>query len=56
MALDALLFIFQGLWWGGERIWLGDLVRLKRLRKELPEELGPPAAGAAERAVLLKIK
>jgi hypothetical protein len=26
---------YQGLWWGGERIWMGDLVRIKPLRTML---------------------
>lgn len=26
---------YQGLWWGGERIWVDDLVRLKVARREL---------------------
>ena len=26
---------YQGLWWGGERIWVDDLVRLKVSRREL---------------------
>ena len=26
---------YQGLWWGGERIWVDDLVRLKVPRREL---------------------
>ncbi|WVQ71209.1 hypothetical protein IAR50_000734 [Cryptococcus sp. DSM 104548] len=31
-------FFYQGLYWGGERIWLEDMVRVKRLRSELPGE------------------
>ena len=47
----------QGLWLGGERIWLGDMVRLKKPRSELPyEDLGLPSDGVADRAVLLTIK
>ncbi|KAF8603781.1 hypothetical protein BDV93DRAFT_522944 [Ceratobasidium sp. AG-I] len=30
--------LFQGLWWGAERIWLDDLVRLRPSREELDPE------------------
>jgi len=47
----------QGLWWGGERIWLEDMVRLRKHRSELPADaLGPPSEGATDRAVLLNIR
>lgn len=49
--------LYQGLWWGGERIWVDDTVRLKKHRAELPvDALGLPSEGAADRAVLLKIR
>ena len=49
--------LYQGMWLGGERIWVDDLVRLKKNRRDLPAEgLKPPAPGAADRAVLLKIR
>lgn len=49
--------LYQGLWWGGERIWVDDIVRLKKHRAELPvDALGLPSEGAADRAVLLKIR
>ncbi|ESK96515.1 proteophosphoglycan ppg4 [Moniliophthora roreri MCA 2997] len=43
---------FQGLWWGAERIWTGDFVRLKLPRKALapngaPHILLPSTAGEA---------
>ncbi len=47
----------QGLWWGGERIWLEDMIRLKKHRSELPSDaLGAPSIGTADRAVLLSIR
>ncbi|WWD05517.1 hypothetical protein V865_003595 [Kwoniella europaea PYCC6329] len=49
--------LYQGLWWGGERIWLDDLVRLKKTRNELPTNaLLSPSEGATERGVFLKIR
>ncbi|ORX35433.1 hypothetical protein BD324DRAFT_632818 [Kockovaella imperatae] len=50
--------LYQGLWWGGERLWLEDMVRLKRKRGDLPsEDLGEPSeAGALGRAVMFKIR
>ncbi|WVR05657.1 hypothetical protein IAU60_002679 [Kwoniella sp. DSM 27419] len=49
--------LYQGLWWGGERIWLEDIVRLKKLRADLPSDvLLPPSPGALERGVFLKIR
>ena len=55
---DQRKTLYQGLWWGGERIWLEDMVRLKRNRKDLPTEaLGEPSEpGAMDRAVMLKIR
>ncbi|RXK42560.1 hypothetical protein M231_00114 [Tremella mesenterica] len=49
--------LYQGLWWGGERIWCDDMVRLKKNRSELP--VGPlkaPSPGSEDRAVLLKVR
>ncbi|WVW80359.1 hypothetical protein I302_102339 [Kwoniella bestiolae CBS 10118] len=49
--------LYQGLWWGGERIWLDDLVRLKKTRNELPtSNLLPPSDGAVDKGVFLKIR
>nr|XP_018264929.1 uncharacterized protein I303_03111 [Kwoniella dejecticola CBS 10117]OBR87087.1 hypothetical protein I303_03111 [Kwoniella dejecticola CBS 10117] len=55
--LDQRKTLYQGLWWGGERIWLDDLVRLKKNRKDLPTgELAKPSDGAMDRGVFLKIR
>nr|XP_019011872.1 uncharacterized protein I206_02707 [Kwoniella pini CBS 10737]OCF50653.1 hypothetical protein I206_02707 [Kwoniella pini CBS 10737] len=55
--LDQRKTLYQGLWWGGERIWLDDLVRLKKNRKDLPSgELEKPSDGAMDRGVFLKIR
>ncbi|ORY24660.1 hypothetical protein BCR39DRAFT_546010 [Naematelia encephala] len=49
--------LYQGMWWGGERIWLEDMVRLKKFRGDLPTDvLAPPSEGALERAVLLRVR
>ncbi|WWD18126.1 hypothetical protein CI109_102575 [Kwoniella shandongensis] len=49
--------LYQGLWWGGERIWLEDMVRLKKHRSDLPtDSLLAPSEGAEDRAVFLKIR
>ena len=31
----------QGLWWGGERLWLEDMVRINKLRSQLPLDQFP---------------
>ncbi|OCF33229.1 hypothetical protein I316_04970 [Kwoniella heveanensis BCC8398] len=49
--------LYQGLWWGGERIWLEDMVRLKKKRTDLPSDsLLPPSPGAEDRGVFIKIR
>jgi hypothetical protein len=52
--------LFQGLWWGSERIWLDDVVRLRPSRDELDPEntlgfLPPSSPDAATRALLLRL-
>ncbi|CAE6454437.1 unnamed protein product [Rhizoctonia solani] len=52
--------LFQGLWWGSERIWLGDVVRLRPPREELDPEntmglLPPSSPDAADRALVLRL-
>ena len=49
---------YQGLWWGGERIWVDDLVRLKVPRREFDPEgsdnvlpVVPPSQAAIEYTV-----
>ena len=49
---------YQGLWWGGERIWVDDLVRLKVPRRELAPNGServlpavPPSQAAIEYAI-----
>ncbi|KAH8090629.1 hypothetical protein HD553DRAFT_302931 [Filobasidium floriforme] len=48
---------FQGLWWGAERIWLGDLIRLVRSRSSLVQDarLKAFAPGADQHAAFLRI-
>ncbi|KAG9125139.1 hypothetical protein FRC07_008803 [Ceratobasidium sp. 392] len=51
---------FQGIWWGAERIWLGDLVRLKPPREELDKDgalglLPPSCPDALMRGLFLHI-
>lgn len=49
--------LFQGVWFQGERIWVGDMVRLRKERKDLPtDSLLPPSEGSESRAVFLKIR
>lgn len=47
---------FQGLWWGGERLWVGDLVRIKPGRNHLAGNLRDPSPGAERRGLLLKLE
>ncbi|CAE6489295.1 unnamed protein product [Rhizoctonia solani] len=52
--------LFQGLWWGSERIWLDDLVRLRPSREDLdPEDkmglLPPSSPDALNRALFLRL-
>ncbi|KAG8936003.1 hypothetical protein FRC02_005199 [Tulasnella sp. 418] len=51
---------YQGLWWGPERIWVGDLVRLTFMwgaldSSGLSKDLLPPSPGADTRGLLLRI-
>ncbi|KAG8986234.1 hypothetical protein FRB90_004143 [Tulasnella sp. 427] len=47
---------FQGLWWGGERLWVGDLVRIKPARNHLTGNLLEPSLGAEKRGLLLRLE
>lgn len=52
--------LFQGLWWGSERIWLEDVVRLRASREELDPEnamglLPTSSSDAASRPLLLRL-
>ncbi|CAE6513759.1 unnamed protein product [Rhizoctonia solani] len=52
--------LFQGLWWGSERIWLDDVVRLRPSREELDPEstmglLPPSSPDAVNRALFLRL-
>ncbi|CAE7170868.1 unnamed protein product [Rhizoctonia solani] len=52
--------LFQGLWWGAERIWLDDVVRLRPSREELDPEnmmdlLPPSSPDATNRALFLRL-
>jgi hypothetical protein len=45
---------YQGIWWGAERIWTSELVRLKIARRQLAPRGGPdiyPAAGPSQSAI-----
>ncbi|QRV74047.1 Transcription-silencing protein, cryptic loci regulator Clr2 [Ceratobasidium sp. AG-Ba] len=51
---------YQGIWWGSERIWLDDLVRLRPSREEVDpgNQLGllpPSSPDALNRALFLRI-
>ncbi|KAG8876458.1 hypothetical protein FRB97_004148 [Tulasnella sp. 331] len=51
---------YQGIWWGPERIWVDDLVRLNATRKDLLKDsrnefLRDPTADAVGRATLAHI-
>jgi hypothetical protein len=48
---------FQGLWWGGERIWLDELVRLKIGRHQISSRNGiikPPSKASKDTEQFLK--
>ncbi|CAE6402541.1 unnamed protein product [Rhizoctonia solani] len=52
--------LFQGLWWGSERIWLDDVVRLRPSREDLDPEntmglLPPSSPDAVDRALFLRL-
>lgn len=52
--------LFQGLWWGSERIWLEDVVRLRPSREELDPDnamglLPTSSSDAANRPLLLRL-
>lgn len=54
---DQKKTLYQGLWYQGERLWNGDLVRLRRKRSALPNDsLAPPSLGAEDRGVFLRIR
>jgi hypothetical protein len=45
---------YEGIWWGAERIWTDDLVRLTLLRSQLAPRRSPeiyPAAGPSQSAI-----
>ncbi|KAG8931052.1 hypothetical protein FRC02_003283 [Tulasnella sp. 418] len=47
---------FQGIWWGSERLWAGDMVRIRPPLKELiDEDLLQPSAMAETRGVFVRI-
>lgn len=57
---DQIGDLFQGLWWGSERIWLDDVIRLRPSRDELDPDntlglLPPSSPDAATRALLLRL-
>ncbi|KAG8847308.1 hypothetical protein FRB96_001642 [Tulasnella sp. 330] len=52
---------YQGLWWGAERIWIGDIVRLTCTRADLEQEhltdrLLAPSRDAPGRPLLARMK
>ncbi|BEJ02578.1 hypothetical protein CcaverHIS631_0703730 [Cutaneotrichosporon cavernicola] len=49
--------LFQGMWYQGERLWMDDVVRLRKTRASLPTDaLLPPSPGAEDRGVFLRIR
>lgn len=46
---------YQSLWWGGERIWSGELVRLVPNATNFPPSLLPQSPGAADRSLFLQV-
>lgn len=54
---SCLIRATQGLWWGAEQIWQGEMVRVKKTRPSVAAaELAAPIAGSNERGVYLRIK
>ncbi len=47
---------FQGLLWGPERIWTGDLARLRLTRPRIAGQFLPSSPGAESRGLFLKIE
>ncbi|CEL61884.1 hypothetical protein RSOLAG1IB_04634 [Rhizoctonia solani AG-1 IB] len=52
--------LFQGLWWGSERIWMNDVVRLRPLREDLDPHntmgfLPPSSDDALNRPLFLRL-
>lgn len=49
--------LYQGLWYQGERVWMDDIVRLRKNRSSLPNgSLDAPSPGAEDRGVFLRIR
>ncbi len=49
--------LYQGMWYQGERLWMDDVVRLRKSRSSLPTDaLLPPSPGAEDRGVFLRIR
>lgn len=49
--------LYQGLWYQGERLWMDDVVRLRKRRTDIPtDSLAPPSPGSEEHAVFLRIR
>lgn len=49
--------LYQGMWYQGERLWMDDVVRLRKSRASLPtDSLLPPSLGAEDRGVFLRIR
>lgn len=47
---------FQGLWYGAERLWQHELIRLNKTRQSLPDDaLLAPSPNSAERGVFIRI-
>lgn len=55
-TLQRVETAYDQLWWGPECIRLGDIVRLKHRRAELPSPFESPAASAEETCVLLSVE
>lgn len=52
---DSTLPWFQYLWWGAEKIWSGELIRLIVSAKDLPKGLRPISLGSDTRCFFLKV-
>lgn len=56
-VINEETYAYQGLWLGGERIWVDDIVRLKKSRADVPFPLSAAEqAGSEKRPVFMRIR
>ena len=56
-SLRLCFRFYQGLWWGAERIWRGDTVRLSRSRTAMhSDRLKAASPGAEDRTPFMRIR